>query len=83
MRALTLIAAAIAVGISLLFGFFAFLILAGLALLLIAVVAIRLLWLRHQLRRHFQSGEPAAPEDTIEGEFTVTDDERPGDRRGG
>lgn len=83
MRALTLIAAAIAIGVSLLFGFFAFLILAGFALILVAVVAIRLLWLRHQLRRHFQSDASPAPEDTIEGEFTVTDDERPGDRRGG
>lgn len=70
-RALTLFAAAIAVGVSLLFGFVAFLILAGMALILVAVVAVRLWWLRHKIRRHMQDHQPQRPADFIEGEYEV------------
>jgi hypothetical protein len=80
-RVLTLIAAAVAVGISLLFGFIAFLVLAGMALLLVAIVAARLMWLRHRLRRQFRGRPAQPPADSIEGEFHVTGTARREDER--
>ncbi|HET8551565.1 MAG TPA: hypothetical protein VFM97_03695 [Gammaproteobacteria bacterium] len=68
-RALTLFVAAIAVGVSLLFGFVAFLILAGMALILVAIVAARVWWLQHKIRRHMAHKEPQG--DFIEGDFEV------------
>lgn len=78
-RALTLFVAAIVVGVSLLFGFVAFLILAGMALILIAIVAVRVWWLRHKIRHHMADRKP--PGDFIEGEYEVRE-RRDDGRRG-
>ncbi|HET7587711.1 MAG TPA: hypothetical protein VFL45_06480 [Gammaproteobacteria bacterium] len=72
-RALTLFAAAVAVGVSLLFGFVAFLILASMALILVAIVACRVWWLRHKIRRHMQDQAKPPAGDFIEGEYEVED----------
>ncbi|HET7370105.1 MAG TPA: hypothetical protein VFK45_04635 [Gammaproteobacteria bacterium] len=68
---MTLLAAAVAVGVSLLFGFVAFLILAGMALILVAIIAVRLWWLRRKFRRHMQDQTSQKPADYIEGEYEV------------
>jgi membrane protein implicated in regulation of membrane protease activity len=75
-RALTLVIAAVAVGVSMLFGFIAFLILAGMALVLVIVVSIRVWWLRHNIRRHMQDQQRQPPGEFIEGEYEVKDDSR-------
>ncbi|HET7308037.1 MAG TPA: hypothetical protein VFK24_09535 [Gammaproteobacteria bacterium] len=66
---MTLFVAAIAVGVSLLFGFVAFLVLAGMAAILVAIVAARVWWLQHKFRRHMAHKEPEG--DFIEGEYQV------------
>jgi membrane protein implicated in regulation of membrane protease activity len=68
-RALTLIVAAVVVGVSLLFGFIAFLILAGMALVLVAVIAVRVWWLRRKIRSRMREQQPQ--KDFIEGEYEV------------
>ncbi|HET6724534.1 MAG TPA: hypothetical protein VFH85_00830 [Gammaproteobacteria bacterium] len=75
-RALTLIVAAVVVGVSLLFGFVAFLILAGMALILILIVVARVWWLRHKIQRQVQRRQPPRG-DFIEGEYEVKDDDKP------
>jgi membrane protein implicated in regulation of membrane protease activity len=69
-RALTLVVAAIVVGVSLLFGFIAFLILAGMALILVAIVAVRVWWLRRKLKAGMRE-QSSSERDFIEGEYEV------------
>lgn len=88
-NALVIIVGALAIGASLVLGFFAFLILTGLILIFASVVALRVWWFRRKIKsstgpdgRARQSSGSEQP--VIEGEFRVvepstrgTDDEGP------
>lgn len=73
-NALVVIVGALAIGVSIVLGFFAFVVLAGIVLVLGSIIAIRVWWFSRQLRK--QAGEkPAsqnpAPGGVIEGEYHV------------
>lgn len=68
---------ALVIGVSLVLGFFAFLILGAIVAVLAAVIGIRLWWLNRKLLRE-AAGRRAdgsqSPDHIIEGEFRVVDD---------
>ncbi len=73
-NALVVIVGALAIGVSIVLGFFAFVVLAGIVLVLGSIIAIRVWWFNRQLRK--QGGaEPTAqdpsPGGVIEGEYHV------------
>lgn len=71
-RAVMMTGAIIALAVSLLFGFVVFLIVAGLALVLVAVVAARLWWFQHKLRQSRESPPGrGARGGAIEGEYHI------------
>jgi membrane protein implicated in regulation of membrane protease activity len=88
-NALVIVVGALAIGASLVLGFFAFLILTGLILIFASVVAVRVWWFRRKLKTsRGPIGRPRQPstskQPVIEGEFRVveptargTDDEGP------
>lgn len=78
-NALVIIVGALAIGVSLVLGFFAFVILASILLIFSAVVGIRLWWFNRKLERrrstpHGHAGETSGG--VIEGEFRVVEEER-------
>ncbi len=78
-NALVIIVGALAIGVSLVLGFFAFVILASILLIFSAVVGIRLWWFNRKLERrrstpHRHAGESSGG--VIEGEFRVVEEER-------
>ncbi len=81
---LVVIVGALAIGISLVLGFFAFLVLGSIVLVMAAIIGIRLWWFQRQLRK--KSGgsrrkpDPAAPGGIIEGEFKVVSGDSSPDR---
>jgi membrane protein implicated in regulation of membrane protease activity len=79
--ALVIIVGALAIAASIVVGFFAFVILGSLLLVLAAVVSIRLWWFRRKMTRNpaFQASANARPtgaQETIEGEYHVVIEER-------
>ena len=73
-NALVVIVGALSIGVSIVLGFFAFVVLAGIVLVLGSVIAIRVWWFSRQLRK--QAGEQPASQDpasdgVIEGEYHV------------
>ncbi len=73
-NALVVIVGALAIGVSIVLGFFAFVVLAGIVLVLGSIIAIRVWWFSRQLRK--QAGEEPAsqnppPGGVIEGEYHV------------
>ena len=84
--ALVIIVGSLVIAASIVIGFFAFMILGSLLLVLAAVVSIRLWWLRRSMVREpaFQVNRhdrPAGEQQTIEGEYHVVVGERD-DRQG-
>lgn len=78
-NALVIIVGALAIGASIVLGFFAFVILASVLLILSAIVGIRLWWFRRKFEREYrQQRKPGADgaETIIEGEYRVIVDER-------
>lgn len=78
-NALVIVVGALAIGVSLVLGFFAFVILASILIILSAFVGIRLWWFNRKLqRRRGKSGghTDSAPAGIIEGEFHVVEEER-------
>lgn len=75
-NALVVIVGALAIGASIVLGFFAFIVLGTLVLVLAAIIGIRVWWFNRKLRRNNGGGQ-AAPSDSgvtvkiIEGEFHV------------
>jgi hypothetical protein len=75
-----IIVGAMAIGVSIVLGFFAFLVLGGIVSILAAVIGIRVWWFNRQLRRQMPQGgdhtggKPAGG--VIEGEYRVVADER-------
>jgi len=73
-NALVVIVGALAIGVSIVLGFFAFVVLAGIVLVLGSVIAIRVWWFSRRLRK--QAGQETAPQSqapggVIEGEYHV------------
>ncbi len=86
-NALVVLVGALAVGASIVLGFFAFLALSALILVFAAIIGIRVWWFKRKLRKAAREGEATGTErasapDVIEGEFRVvhrrTDSRRPG-----
>lgn len=78
-NALVVVAGAVIITVSLIVGFFAFLVLAALVLVSAAVIGIRVWWLKRKLaRRSGQHGEASrgASAEVIEGEYRVVRDDR-------
>jgi hypothetical protein len=79
--ALVIIVGSLAIAASIVVGFFAFVILGSLLLVLAAVVSIRLWWFRRKMARDpafraARSAHPAGMRQTIEGEYQVVIEER-------
>jgi membrane protein implicated in regulation of membrane protease activity len=79
-NALMLVVGALAVGAAIVLGFFAFIVLSGIVLVLAAIVGIRLWWFSRKLKREARrpSAGPSATDEeqassgrVIEGEYTV------------
>ena len=73
-NALVVIVGALAIGVSIVLGFVAFVVLAGIVLVLGSIIAIRVWWFARRLRK--QAGEEPAsqnpsPRGVIEGEYHV------------
>lgn len=78
-NALVIVVGALAIGVSLVLGFFAFVILASILVIFSAIVGIRLWWFRRKLRRRQSEaaqGRGETPAGIIEGEFHVIEPER-------
>ncbi len=78
-NALVIVVGALAIGVSLVLGFFAFVILASILVIFSAFVGIRLWWFNRKLqRRQRKAGNHTgdAPGGIIEGEFHVIEKER-------
>ena len=80
-NAVVVIVGALVIGASVVLGFFAFLVLASIVLVLGAIVGLRVWWLNRKLTRAARSSatpRQAARTDVIEGEYhVVKSDEKP------
>ncbi|MCH9692982.1 MAG: hypothetical protein K0U72_00570 [Gammaproteobacteria bacterium] len=77
-----IIVGALAIGASIVLGFFAFVVLGSIVLIMASIIGIRVWWLNRKLARQAPNrpagGKPAAG-GVIEGEFKVVADERDGE----
>lgn len=85
---LVIIVGTLAIGVSIVIGFFAFLTLGALLLVIAAIVGIRVWWLNRKIARQYavQGGRPSARSakiEVIEGEYQVISRQKPTDRRPG
>ncbi|MBT8091150.1 MAG: hypothetical protein KJO01_13175 [Gammaproteobacteria bacterium] len=74
-----IIIGALAIGVSVVLGFVAFVVLGSIVAVLAAVIGLRLWWFNRKLRRQASRSESdnrSAPGGVIEGEFHVIDDDR-------
>ena len=78
---LVVIAGALAIGASIVLGFFAFVVLGSIVLVLGAIVGLRVWWFKRKLRNQpgmAQRQDPAPPGGVIEGEYhVVKGDDKP------
>jgi uncharacterized iron-regulated membrane protein len=78
---------ALAVGAAIVFGFFIFLVLAGLVIVLAAIVGLRIWWAGRKLRKLEETaakrtpGRAAGAQKVIEGEYHVVSTRRDRERR--
>jgi hypothetical protein len=74
---LVIIVGALAIGVSIVLGFFAFVVLSGVILIMAAVIGIRLWWfnrkLQHASHDNIGSSAPKSSDGVIEGEFVVVE----------
>ena len=78
-----IVVGALAIGVSIVLGFVAFVVLGSIVAVLAAVIGLRLWWLNRSLRRQARKapgGEPSAGGGVIEGEYRVIDDRRDDER---
>jgi hypothetical protein len=76
-NALVVIVGALAIGASIVLGFFAFVVLGSILLVLGAIIGLRVWWFNRKLRRNLQDNATAESHvrvDVIEGEYTVVKD---------
>ena len=77
-----IIVGALAIGASIVLGFFAFVIVGSIVLIMASIIGIRVWWLQRKMRGQMppssdRGGE--APKGVIEGEYQVVDDDRQGE----
>ena len=73
----------LAIGVSVVLGFFAFIVLGSIVAVLAAVIGLRLWWLNRKLKGQMQRGPThgqSAPGGVIEGEYQVIDNDSDGAR---
>ena len=73
-NALVVIVGALAIGASIVLGFFAFIVLGSILLVLGAIIGLRVWWLSRKLRKHMEQQPPSAGTGqggVIEGEYHV------------
>ena len=75
-NALMAVAGALAIGVAIVFGFFVFMLLAGILLVLVGVVGVRIWWVGRRLRKLHEAAAKAAADHSseagvIEGEYHV------------
>jgi predicted lipid-binding transport protein (Tim44 family) len=78
-NALVVIVGALAIGVSIVLGFFAFIVLGGIILVLGAIIALRVWWFNRKLARQVGGRAPRqdAPQGgVIEGEYHVVKDDK-------
>lgn len=78
-NAVVIVVGALAIGASIVLGFFAFLILASVLIVFSAFVGLRLWWFNRKLRRQTpdsEKRETAQPAGVIEGEYRVVSNQR-------
>ena len=75
-----IIAGALVIGVSIVLGFFAFVVLSGIVLLTAAAVGIRVWWFKRKLQPgspvNNASRQPKSPAGVIEGEYKVVEKDR-------
>ena len=70
-----IVVGALAIGVSVVLGFFAFIVLGSIVAVLAAVVGLRLWWLNRKLRGQRPAGNPGES-GVIEGEYRVVDEDQ-------
>lgn len=76
-NALVVIVGALVIGVSIVLGFFAFVVLGSILLVLGAIIGLRVWWFNRKLRRHMEQSPQSAPQGgVIEGEYHVVKDEK-------
>ena len=76
---LVIIVGALAIGASIILGFFAFVIVGSVVLIMASIIGLRVWWLKQKLRGQMPPGgdnKGAAPGGVIEGEYQVVADDR-------
>ncbi len=76
---LVIIVGALAIGASVVLGFFAFVIVGSIVAVMAAIIGLRVWWFNRQLRKQGGPGpgrSPGGAHDTIEGEYQVVADDR-------
>ena len=80
-NALVVIAGVLAIGVSIVLGFFAFVVLGSIVLVLGSIIGLRIWWFNRKLQKRAGTQSPpnsAAPTGVIEGEYhVVKGDEKP------
>ena len=77
-----LIVGALAIGASIVLGFFAFVVLGSIVLVLAAIIGLRVWWFKRKLRSQVNASEGQdrkSPGGVIEGEYRVVADDREGE----
>jgi len=77
-----IIVGALAIGASIVLGFFAFVIMGSIVLIMASIIGLRVWWFKRKMRGQMPpgaNGSGAAPKGVIEGEFKVVDDDRQGE----
>ena len=77
-----IIVGALAIGASIVLGFFAFVIVGSIVLIMASIIGLRVWWFKRIMRGQVPPGGERggeAPKGVIEGEFKVVDDDRQGE----
>jgi len=72
-----IIVGALAIGASIVLGFFAFIVLGSIVLIMAAIIGLRVWWFNRQSRGQPRQGSGNGSSGVIEGEYRVVADERP------
>ena len=77
-----IIVGALAIGASIILGFFAFVIIGSIVLIMASIIGLRVWWFKRKLQGQTKSGDARSQADAggvIEGEFKVVADDRDGE----
>jgi hypothetical protein len=77
-----IIVGALVIGASIVLGFFAFIIVGSIVLIMASIIGLRVWWFKRKMRGQMPPGgerRGEAPKGVIEGEYQVVDDDRQGE----